>query len=340
MEFSYPPSDLDDRFLAPSGWREHFYSNIGNKHIIRYGSVFPSKQITPYPKAVVVMLCGLSEFCEKYFELAHDMLERGHAFWVIDWQYQGKSGRFIENPQKRHSDGYHTDLLDLHKFISGYVKPAAVHPDKGRIPLVMIGHSMGGNIGLRYLSEYPGYFEAAAFSAPMTGISALKHYPDQILIDILRLLLPLAGKCYIPGGQDWHEKMRKSDGTDIFSSDPVRDAIHNAWCTANPDLTIGSPTFRWLYESLKSCRIIRNEQKLKNINIPVMIALAGKERLVDNDATKKLSEYIQNCQITELQDANHEIIMERDDIRNQFLAAFDKMLDDHNITTDEKLEKF
>ena len=70
--------DLEQRFLAPDGWHGAHFSNPKTGHTLYYGRVIPSA-----PKAIIVCVGGLSEFSEKYFELAHDMVNRGYAFWFM-----------------------------------------------------------------------------------------------------------------------------------------------------------------------------------------------------------------------------------------------------------------
>src|SRR5690606_827125 len=137
------------------------FFNAKTGHRIHYAAVSPAA-----PRAAVVILQGLSEFTEKYCELARGMLARGLAVWTFDWAYQGRSSRLNKHPMRRHSDGFEADIDDLHKLIGDHILPAA----QGR-KLVMIGHSMGGHIGLRYLARHDGIFSAAAFSAPMLGIA-------------------------------------------------------------------------------------------------------------------------------------------------------------------------
>lgn len=328
---------LSERLLAPAGWRTHSFVNDETGHKIHYGSVFPQR--AEPPSAVVVCLGGLSEFAEKYFEVAHDMLDRGYAFWFIDWQYQGRSGRLAKFPQRRHSDGFDKDVSDLHKLIADYIKPAAVHPDRGRIPLIMLGHSMGANIGFHFLAEYPKYFDAAAFTAPFFGIHNFK-WPMRLLAGIISYLLPFVGRKYIFKGTDWTEAMRKGDGSQIFSSDTIRDALHKHWSMTDPELQVGNVTFGWVVQALKSCRQLRESDILKNIAIPVLIGVAGKEAIVDNDAIFDIVKKLPNGQMIEIEGANHEILMEQDAYRNVFLAAFDKMVEDNKIATVENLKPF
>ncbi|HEY8189985.1 MAG TPA: alpha/beta hydrolase, partial [Micavibrio sp.] len=182
-----PVPALEPRFLQPEGWRWHMFTNPDGRKL-RFGTVSPKNRV---PDAVVICLPGLSEFAEKYYETAHDMLRRNLAFWILDWQGQGKSERPLANRQKRHSSSFDDDVGDLHFFLMEYVKHASVHPDVGRIPMVMLAHSMGANIGMRYLAQHHDMFSCAAFTAPLTGIRATRFLPTSVALDISGVLKEL-----------------------------------------------------------------------------------------------------------------------------------------------------
>lgn len=308
---------MEERFTQPQGWRTGEFFNARTGHRIHYASVSPAE-----PKAVVVLLQGLSEFTEKYFELSREMLARGLTVWTLDWAYQGRSSRMDKFPMRRHSDGIDADIDDLHKLVSDHVLPAA----QGR-KLVMAGHSMGGHIGLRYLARHQGIFSAGAFSAPMLGIAQAGKMPP-ILQDIILAFLSPFKSSYMPWGADWHEEMRTKSGI-VFSSDPVRDALQMTWARAYPELRVGGPTVRWVYEAVMSCRALQNE--FEKITTPVMIASAGRDTVVDKAAQIHAAAKIPHCTLVELPDAHHEIFMERDDLRGGWLDAFDKLMQTADI---------
>lgn len=320
-----PP--LEPRFLPPKGWRWHVFTNPQGRKI-RFGTVAPESRI---PDAVVIMAPGLSEFGEKYFELAHDLIKRNLSLWVIDWQGQGRSDRHLKNTHKRTSTSFDDDVADFHYFIMEYVKHSAVHPDVGRIPLVLLGHSMGANIGLRYIHRHPDTFICAAFSAPLLGIKDIRFIPRSLRLMITAALEEVAGNAYVFGGGDWSPKQRANVGKTIFSSDPVRDAIHNAWSSHDPALQVGSPTFRWLHEAEKSCAFLAQPKIMKGIKIPLLLALAGNDALVDNNAIRRAAGILPNAHLLELPGAQHEILMESDALRNRFLQAFEDLLTKNSV---------
>ena len=327
------PKDLEERFTQPKGWRSHHFESNGMR--IAFGSVFPEDSV---PDAVVVCLPGLSEFIEKYYEVARTCLGMNLAFWVLDWPGQGRSDRHLSNPHKRHGQNFDLEVDRLHDFILAYIKHSSVHPDVGRIPMAMLGHSMGANIGLRYLEKYPDTFECAAFSAPMFGIKTLNSIPfSGFLLSFLNLIMP---KSYVTGGGDWHENMRTNNGFAIFSHDEERNKIHEAWSNADSDLAVGSPTFRWLYHAQKSCKLINKQSFLSSIKTHCLITIAGKETIVDNYNAAHAAGHIENAQLLEFQNSGHEILMETDEIRDKFFTAFHKLIEKTIIERPETLKPF
>ena len=326
------PNDLEERFLPPEGWRWHEFKNAQGRKL-RFGTVAPPSRV---PDAVVVVLQGLSEFTEKYFELAHNLLDQNLSFWMMDWQGQGGSERPLKNPHKRHSSGFDNDIADLHFFINEYVKHSAVHPDVGRIPLVMLGHSMGANIGMRYLFR-PDTFACAAFSAPMVDIHALAPYPKFLATTATAVMNGIIGKGYVGfGNGDWKDGDRNVINGDIFSHDPVRKELHNLWMRHNEKLRLGHVTYGWVYQALHSCIEVQKKNVLRNIKTPSLIALAGQDKLVHNNAARKAAKLMEHVKILELEDSRHEILMETDAIRNRFLNAFFELLTVNKISEQRK----
>ena len=325
------PTDLETRFQEPPGWRWHSFTRNGRS--IRFGTASPPDTI---PDAVVVCLQGVREFSEKYFETARWCLDHNLAFWVFDWAGQGKSTRFL--PHKRHSHGFTEDILDLDYFINEYIKHASVHPDKGRIPMVMLAHSMGANLGLRYLQEHPVRFACAAFSAPMLGIKVFENIPQGVADIATALVALLLGKSYVIGGHDWKDEPLPPEET--LSGDPVRSSVHNLWGAADPELTVGAVTYRWLHEAQKSCRIVQNSGFLKEIITPTLFAIPGQEHLVDNILGRKLISQIDGARILDLPESYHEILMERDDIRGPYLDAFYALIKETVIDKPHSLKPF
>lgn len=322
MSLSDLPSlpDLEPRFLPPPGWRWHVFTNQQGRSI-RFGFAAP-----PEPRGLVVALPGLGEFCEKYFETAHDVLDRGLAFCVLDWQGQGLSSRFLPNRQKRHSGGFGADIEDLNILVCDYLHSAVTPAPGKRLPAIMLAHSMGGNIGLRYLAAYPGFFDAAAFSAPMIRIRALRGMPKSFSRNLTGFLRHTMGRSYAFGATDWHPMHRPPPPLNTVSSDPERARVHNIWCLSDPRLQVGGVTFGWLHEANRSCAVLGGKGVLESIDIPCLVAVPGRDFLVDPMAARQAADRLPRGRLLDLPGCLHETLMERDVFRGAFLKAFDDLL--------------
>ena len=326
----YP--ELETRFLPPPGWRWHMFAGH-NGQKVRFGTVFPRDKGA---KAIIIVLPGLSEFCEKYYELAHNLLDRQYAMYVIDWQGQGRSFRHLtKTPQKRISYGFRNDIDDLHILIKDYIKPSAIHPDIGVIPLVMLGHSLGANIGLRYLHDHPDTFKAAAFSAPFLGIKSLNFLPLPAQRILSFLGNEFGNKSYLPGGKDYTPDMRTGIKQKLFSSDEIRGRVHHAWFDFDEELRQGNITWSWIHKALKSCAVLSKQKYLNKITTPSLLAVAEKEFLVNNSLIRRAARIMPNAKLLELKDARHEILMEDDKIRNHFLKEFDELLKNNILNKED-----
>lgn len=302
------------RFSQPDGWNwDKFKSSTG--HSIRFGSVFPKSET----KAIVICLPGFREFGEKYFEVAHNMLARGYAFFVIDWLGQGGSDHLLDDPHKVHSLGFEQNIKDLNQLIENHVKPRAA-----KLSAIFLGHSMGGHLGLRYLHDHQdGYIKAAAFSAPLINITQFASYPSW-LVNAVCAVLQFRGSSYIPGGATVADiKRAAGPGQGDYSSDPVRDQIHYLWYDQSASLQVKGPTYAWLYQMAKSCAVLHSPGYLKKIETPVLIGVAGQDKIVSSDSTRRLCSRLPHGEILEISQAKHEILMEKDEIRDRFLSGFD-----------------
>lgn len=331
MEQNSP--QLEDRFLEPPGWRWHSFEHKGRR--IRYGCVFPDGSI---PDAVIVCLQGVREFSEKYFETARWALEHNMAFWVFDWVGQGLSTRYLKNPQKRHGEDFAHYVDDLHAFILGYVKHSSVHPDKGRIPLALLAHSMGANVGMRYLAQYPDMFECAAFSAPMIALKVFEHVPQKLALGCACVLNLLAGSCYVPFGGDWSDTPPPPGR--LLSGDAQRSLVHSAWSAFNPDLRCGAVTLGWVYQAQRACLHVQHPDFARAIKTHCLFGIPGHDHLVDNTIGRRVISRFEHAKTLFFPDGHHEILMEVDNIRYQYLDHFYTLIKERIIDRPESLKPF
>ena len=143
---------------------------------------------------------------------------------------------------------------------------------------------------------------------------------------------------YVRGGGEWTENDMTAAARNILSSVPGGSRVNQAWFKADSSLQVGGVTYGWLHEALRSCFIVQNPDFIGQVSIPCLFALAGKDYLVDNGASRRMIAAMPKGSILEMKDSLHEIMMERDDIRNAFLEAFYELLESNNIK--QKLKPF
>lgn len=272
------------------------------------------------PKAVVLLFNGLTEFLEKYQEVADDLIARGLAVVSLDWGGQGLSSRLLSNAQKIHTLDY-VDRLDEADALIEWGKDIL-----GDRPVMLLGHSMGGHIALRFAAERtPARLAAIALSAPMIA------FPPMVGLD--RLMSPIvrfAGACgwterYAPGKGDYNDRIAMVRAY-LMSSDTQRVRFQEELWPGDDAYRLGGVTWGWLRASLESCAVLRRAGYLEAIKCPTLLALAGRDVLVSNRAARRAAARMPACRVVRYDNAMHEILMERDETRDCFFADFDRLV--------------
>lgn len=261
----------------------------------------------PKAHASIVLSSGRVESYLKYQELVFDLYQQGYSVYAIDHRGQGLSARMTINPHMGHVRRFNDYIDDFALFMHKIVLNQAAQP------LFLLGHSMGGAIGTLYLKQHPDIFTAAAFSAPMYGIKLpMPKGFVRWLASKLDTSLNGGEPNFVLSGQNY--KAVPFKGNDLTHSQARYQAYRELY-EAAPKLQLGSPTNRWLTESLDaadSCVLAT-----AHIRTPILILQASEDKIVDN-AAQNLA-VSSHCQLKVIAGAAHEIFMEKDAYRNQAL---------------------
>ena len=261
----------------------------------------------------VIVAPGRTEFIEKYFEVTRELQSRGFAVFCIDWRGQGLSGREVENGLKGHITTFDDPVNDL---------STALKLLSARLPRPHIGlaHSMGGAIMLRALQTRRVELDAVAFSAPMWGIQGLTPMAKKYV----RFMTSLGA-----GGQ-FAPRVERKWKREPFKRNPVtqdkdRHARGQGLISEEPRLALAGPTIGWVAAAADTTESFLTPGAFAHVKIPVLIATAGEEELVDNATHDAVAAQLPNATHITVKGAKHEILMERDEFRTQFWAAFDQL---------------
>ncbi len=290
---------------------DHFQASDGLRIRWAYRSV-PST----VSRGAVVLLNGRTEYLEKYAETAADLHRRGWAVYSMDWRGQGLSDRLTANRLKGHVGRFRDYLDDLAKFVD------LVQTHGAKRPLILLGHSMGGHIGLRFLREFRHPFACAVLTSPMIDIE-LPAVPRSLLRGYIRAMVRLGfGKAFIPGGTAYAHKDRVFADNPL-TSDPERFERRLADIAADPRLAVGGVTYGWLDAAFNSINRVMASGFPRGLALPLLIVRASEDRIVSRQAQEDFCRQAPECRRVEVPGARHELLVESDACRRVFWQAFD-----------------
>ncbi len=293
------------------------YLNTGDGVRLRYG--FWSCQADAC-RGTLLLLNGRSEYMEKYHAVIQELNARGFHVVSFDWRGQGLSERLLAHPTKGYVDSFDHYMIDLEAVLNEALP-------RCRGPLMLVAHSMGGHIALRCLYKHPGLFDRTILCAPMIDINTapMPKYLARLFSRWLRsagfarAMIAGAG-CFDPYGRSFEHNQLTSDRQRF---EQIRQTI-----AGNPSLVAAHVTNGWLAAAFDSIDILHRPGFNSSIHTPLLILMAGRDRIVVNQAIRRFSADLPNCRLVVIEGARHEILQERDALRSQFWEAFDAFIAD------------
>ena len=94
---------------------------------------------------------------------------------------------------------------------------------------------------------------------------------------------------------------------------------------AQPELQLGGPSMHWLYEALAECRALARRP---SPGLPCLCLVGSDERIVDTARIADRMARWPGGHLEILQDAEHEVLMERPALRIPLMARLADFLDD------------
>lgn len=262
-------------------------------------------------KGTVLLFPGRTEFIEKYGRTATALAERGFGTLTIDWRGQGLADRLAEDPMLGHVGKFRDYQRDVAAMVD-----LAHQLDLPR-PWYLMGHSMGGCIGLRALHDgLP--VSAAAFSAPMWGLRMSPQLrPAAWSLSYLSRYVGL-GLRYAPSTVRESYVMTAPFEDNCLTGDADFFAYMKRQVEVHPELQLGGPSLHWLFEALLETRRLRRMPAPKT---PGIAFVGTEEEVTDPQPIKDYVKKWPAGTLHVIDGARHEFPMERPAIRNAFLDA-------------------
>ena len=287
-----------------------WWLTTSDKVRIRIG-VWPAT-IGTAAKGTILMFPGRTEYIEKYGRTARQFADAGFATLAIDWRGQGLADRLLKNP----AIGHVNHFPDFQNDVAAVVQAAKdLRLPK---PWFVIGHSMGGAIGLRAVMEgLP--VNACAFSAPMWDI-ALNPLSRRIALGLAAVLRPLG---LADGYAPTTTRNRSYAATVPFegnrlTTDPEMLQFMQDQAVKLPGTHLGGASLRWVQESLHECAGLAARP---SPDVPCITFLGTDEKIVSQTAIRDRMARWPNGDLIELPNGRHEVMMEAPAIRDRVHAC-------------------
>ncbi len=256
-------------------------------------------------KGTVLLFPGRTEYIEKYGPAAGEFAARGYAMATIDWRGQGIADRLLDERAPGHVGrfgDYQRDVTALVAFARAEALPE---------PWFLLGHSMGGCIGLRALHEgLP--VRAVVFTAPMWGIKMRPMLRP--VAWVMATLAPMIGlgDRLVPTTSPMTYVLEVPCEGNLLTRDRAMFEFMQRQLTLHPELAIGGPTLQWLREALRETRALR---ALPSPALPCLTMLGIEERIVNSGAIRHRMDRWPGAEFDLVAGAEHELLMERPAIR-------------------------
>ena len=212
-------------------------------------------------RATLVLTHGIAEHSEAYNEFALDFAPRGWDIYAMDLRGHGRS-----EGRRGYIDDFHRYSRDLDRFVR-HLRTGPLKNSK--LPMVMMGHSMGGLITLRYMVDQGESAPAAALalSSPALGISMPIPPVKEMAASLLLKFLP---QVTLPNDIRYDHLTHVEERWKKYPSDPLRhDKI-------SPAMYFG------MLDGFEKVNLGADR-----IKVPTLIQAAGDERIVSRPAVEE-----------------------------------------------------
>lgn len=294
------------------------YFTVADGAKLRYAICDPAGK----PHGTVFIAPGRREFIEKkYAELGPELLARGFRLIFIEWRGQGLSTRALEGPlrQRDYILDFSKHIDDLSQFYEAVLRPNTMGT------LFFHGHSMGGHILIRWLTEQKETTVAGAFfTAPMLALAGPFAHASVNVLSWGSSKLGY-GTEYAPMQHDYNEDDRAFAGNPL-SRDPERFSIIEKYFLAYPDLTVAGVTWDWLHAAIKSMYSAQRRFRLERVKIPVLAIVGNEDHVTPPDEIFRFLKMMPNAETVLIPGSLHDVMNEINPIRDEAWRQIDVFL--------------
>ncbi len=234
------------------------------------------KDLVSTPHAVILIVHGVAEHLGRYDYLTDKLNSFGYTVYRYDQRGHGKSGG-----ERGFFPKYDTLADDVNATVE------AVKGENARLPLFLLGHSMGGLSVVGFCIKYPNKVAGVVLSGALSA--------DRRLMDTIPLHLdPMTP---LPNGL-----------SNLICSDPEVVKAYEEDPEVLKEIKVG------LFAQTKKClEWFNSHHNLRNISCPILILHGGSDMIVSPDDARNLYENVssQDKEMKIYEGLYHEILNEK-----------------------------
>jgi lysophospholipase len=301
-----PPAARESSWQAPAG---HMIRRIDWLHPTG-GAV----------RGAILFAPGRGDCYEKHLQVLDQWFEDGWNVSSLDWHGQGMSGRLGADKVTGHIDSFDGWIADLAAFWDAWRETAPG-------PHVAIGHSMGGHIVLRAVTERVIRPDALVLVAPMLGLNP-GWIPSRVLHPLGRVVTALGDRRRPAWKVSELPLSLASARMQLLTHDEARYADEAWWYQQRPDLITGPPSWGWIVAAIESIRALERRGMLESIDLPVQILGTSADKLVSWRAIRRAAARLPRGELAAFgPESRHEILRETKVVRERAMIAIAQFLD-------------
>jgi len=209
------------------------------------------------PRGIVVLVHGLGEHGGRYANLINRLQGEDIAFYAVDHRGHGRS-----HGKRGHIENFLEYIEDLKVLVD---LARSQHPG---LPLIMLGHSMGGSIAARYALEYPADIDALILSAAgLIPKGKVPAWQDRLA----RLLSRVKPAVTFPNGLCADHLSHDPQVVKAYVDDPL---VHN------------KISARWYTEMLNNSGQVIS--RAADLTMPLLVVHGGADPIVDITGSEQI----------------------------------------------------
>jgi lysophospholipase len=212
------------------------------------------------PRALLLVLHGLAEHSGRYLHVGARFAGAGYAVYALDHRGHGQS------PGPRVHVARFDEFLEDVDALRNVAE--AQHPGR---PIVLVGHSQGGLVALRYVLTRPAGLAGAILSSPLLGVHPSSRASPGLVI-LARVLSVLWPSVLLPNHVDASRLSHDPEVVRAYGEDPL--VSHRV-----------SP--RWFTSAMLAIR--HAHERAPQLALPLLLMVSGADRLVDAEASLRFA---------------------------------------------------